>query len=190
MTTPTYVTPPVVRILMEERDYSRRAERIRTGGRIMERKELEQMTIKALRTEGERRGLGFPSRTKKADLIDRIREQVKADQKEADKMTKVPTKAEIRAKVIAEIEPWDGPESKSPAAFIRAGILSGADQFAIWKSVTIRWPDYRGAGGFASIGTYRRRLTISEHLNENGKPTKTGKELLAELQGIEKVEVA
>ena len=75
MTIPTYVTPPVVRILMEERDYSRRAERIRTGGRIMERKELEQMTIKALRTEGEQRGVGFPSRTKKADLIDRIREQ-------------------------------------------------------------------------------------------------------------------
>ena len=98
-------------------------------------------------------------------------------------MTKVPTKAEIRAKVIAEIEPWDGPESKSPAAFIRAGILSGADQFAIWKGVTIRWPDYRGSGGFATIGTYLRRLTASEHLNEKGKPTKKGKELLAELQG-------
>ena len=183
MTTPPFVTPPAVRILMEMRDYSRRAERIKTGGRIMEREELEQMTIKELQAEGKRLGLGVPSRTKKADLIGRIRKQVKADQKEADKMTKVPTKAEIRAKVIAEIEPWDGPESKSPAAFIRAGILSGADQFAIWKRVTIRWPDYRGSGGFASIGTYLRRLTASEHLNENGKPTKTGKELLAELQG-------
>ena len=149
----------------------------------MEREELEQMTIKELQTEGKRLGLGFPSRIKKADLIGRIRKQVKANQKEADKMTKVPTKAEIRAKVIAEIEPWDGPESKSPAAFIRAGILSGADQFAIWKAITIRWPSYRGAGGFGSIGTYIRRLTISEHLNEKGKPTKKGKELLAELQG-------
>ena len=154
----------------------------------MEREELEQMTIKELQAEGKRLGLGLPSRIKKADLIGRIRKQVKADQKEADKMTKVPTKAEIRAKVIAEIEPWDGPESKSPAAFIRAGILSGADQFAIWKAVTIHWPDYRGSGGFGSIGTYTRRLTISEHLNEKGKPTKKGKKLLAELQGDEKVE--
>ena len=154
----------------------------------MERKELEQMTIKALRTEGERRGVGFPSRTKKADLIDRIREQVKADQKEAAeaKDWKKATKAEIRARIIAETEPWDGPESKSPAAFIRAGILSGADQFAIWKAVTIHWPDYRGSGGFASIGTYLRRLTASEHLNEKGKPTKAGKKLLAELQRVEK----
>ena len=173
---------------MEERDYSRRAERIRTGGRIMERKELEQMTIKALRTEGERRGLGFLSRPKKADIIDRIMEQVETDQKEAAeaKDWKKPTKAEIRARIIAETEPWDGPESKSPAAFIRAGILSGIDPYAIWKTVTIRWPDYRGAGGFGTISTYLRRLTASEHLNENGKPTKTGKKLLAELQGVEK----
>ena len=184
MTTPPFVTPPAVRILMEMRDYSRRAERIKTGGRIMEREELEQMTIKELRTEGKRLELGFPSGSKKTDLIDKILAKDKADRKEADKMTKVPTKAEIRAKVIAEIEPWDGPESKSPAAFIRAGILSGADRFAIWKAVTIHWPDYRGSGGFGSIGTYIRRLTISEHLNEKGKPTKKGKELLAELQGV------
>ena len=43
-----------------------------------------------------------------------------------------------------------------------------------------------GAGGFNSINVYFRRLTASEHLNENGKPTKTGKKLLAELQGDEK----
>ena len=152
----------------------------------MEREELEQMTIKELQTEGKRLGLGVPSRIKKADLIGRIRKQVKADQKEADKMTKVPTKAEIRAKVIAEIEPWDGPESKSPAAFIRAGILAGINPYAIWKTITIRWPSYRGAGGFNSINVYVRRLTASEHLNEKGKPTKTGKKLLAELQGDEK----
>ena len=174
---------------MEERDYSRRAERIQTGGRIMERKELEQMTIKELRTEGEGRGLKFLSRPKKADLIDRIREQVKADQKDAAeaKDWKKPTKAEIKARILAETEPWDGPESKSPAAFIRAGILSGINPYAIWKAVTIRWPDYRGAGGVGTIATYRRRLTASGHLmNENGKPTKTGKKLLAELQGVEK----
>ena len=112
----------------------------------MERKELEQMTIKALRTEGERRGLGFPSRTKKADLIDRI----EADQKEVSevKSLRKPTKAEIREKILAEVEPWEGPDSKTPAAFIQAGILSGIDPHAIWKAVTISWPDYRGAGGF------------------------------------------
>ena len=153
----------------------------------MERKELEQMTIKALRTEGEQRGLRFLSRPKKADLIDRIMEQVEEAAEAKD--WKKATKAEIRARIIAETKPWDGPESKSPAAFIRAGILSGIDPYAIWKSVTIRWPDYRGAGGFRTISTYVRRLTISEHLNENGKPTKTGKKLLAELQGVEKVEV-
>ena len=60
MTTPPFVTPPRVRILMEMRDYSRRAERIKTGGRIMERKELEQMTIKELQAEGKRLGLGGP----------------------------------------------------------------------------------------------------------------------------------
>ena len=98
MTTPPFVTPAHVRILMEVRDYFSHAERIKTGGRIMERKELEQMTIKELQAEGKRLGLGVPSRIKKTDLIDRIRKQVKADQKEADKMTKVPTKAEIRAK--------------------------------------------------------------------------------------------
>ena len=43
-----------------------------------------------------------------------------------------------------------------------------------------------GAGGFRTISTYLRRLTASGHLSENGKPTKTGKELLAELQGVEK----
>ena len=151
----------------------------------MERKELEQMSVKELQAEGKKRGLGFRSQTKKADLIDRIRDQVKADQKEAEeaKDWKKATKAEIRARTIALTEPWDGPESKSPAAFIRAGLLSEADQFAIWKGVTIRWPDYRGSGGFASIGTYLRRLTASEHLKK-GKPTKAGKELLAELQGV------
>ena len=158
----------------------------------MERKELEQMSVKELRAEGKRRGLGFPSQTKKADLIDRIRDQVKADQKEAAeaKDWKKPTKIEIRARIIALTEPWEGPDSKTPAAFIRAGILSGIDPHAIWKSVTISWPDYRGAGGFRSVGVYFRRLAKSGHLNESGKPTKKGKELLAELQGIEKVEVA
>ena len=154
----------------------------------MKRTELEQMTIKELRTEGKRLELGFPPRSKKADLIDRILEQDKADRKEdaEAKKSKKPTTAEIRARAIAETEPWDGGSvAKTPAAFIRAGLLSGADQFAIWKGVTIRWPDYRGSGGFASIGTYLRRLTISEHLKK-GKPTKTGKVLLAELLGLEK----
>ena len=158
----------------------------------MKRTELEQMTIKELREEGKRLELGFPPRSKKADLIDRILAKDKADRKQdaEAKKSKKPTTAEIRAQVIAETEPWDGgSEAKTPAAFIRAGLLSEADQFAIWKGVTIRWPDYRGSGGFASIRTYLRRLTASEHLKK-GKPTKTGKELLAELLGIEKVEVA
>ena len=89
----------------------------------MERKELEQMSVKELQAKGKKRGLGFRSQTKKADLIDRIRDQVKDDQKEAEeaKDWKKATKAEIRARTIALTEPWDGPESKSPAAFIRAG---------------------------------------------------------------------
>ena len=154
----------------------------------MEREELEQMTIKELQTEGKRLGLGVPSRIKKADLIGRIRKQVKANQKEEAeaKKAKKPTRKELIAKIVAETEAWDGPESKSPAALIRAGILAGINPYAIWKTVTIRWPSYRGAGGFNSINVYLRRLTASEHLNENGKPTKTGKKLLAELQGDEK----
>ena len=155
----------------------------------MKRTELEQMTIKELRAAGKRLELGFPPRSKKADLIDRILAKDKADRKQdaEAKKSKKPTTAEIRAQAIAETGPWDGPETKTPAAFIRAGLLSEADQFAIWKGVTIRWPDYRGSGGFASIGTYLRRLTASEHLKK-GKPTKTGKVLLAELLGLEKVE--
>ena len=91
----------------------------------MEREELEQMTIKELQTEGKRLGLGVPSRIKKADLIGRIRKQVKANQKEEAeaKKAKKPTRKELIAKIVAETEAWDGPESKSPAALIRAGIL-------------------------------------------------------------------
>ena len=87
--------------------------------------------------------------------------------------------------------PWDGPEWKcpTPAAFIKAGLLLGVAPRPIWRAVQARWPDYRGASGFGSIGVYRRDLQKKKLLNRTARITPAGREILAELQGVEKVEV-
>ena len=52
------------------------------------------------------------------------------------------TKKEAREQMIADADPWEGPEweCKTPAAFVQAGLLLGIDPYSIWKAITIRWP--------------------------------------------------
>ena len=87
--------------------------------------------------------------------------------------------------------PWDGPEWKcpTPASLMKAGLLLGVAPRPIWRAVQARWPDYRGASGFGSVGVYRRDLQKEKLLNRTARITPAGREILAELQGVEKVEV-
>ena len=88
--------------------------------------------------------------------------------------------------------PWDGPEWKcpTPASLIKAGLLLGVAPRPIWLAVQARWPDYKGASGFGSVGVYRRDLQKKKLLHvRTARITPTGREILAGLQGIEKVEV-
>ena len=87
--------------------------------------------------------------------------------------------------------PWDGPKWKcpTPASLMRAGLLLGIAPRPIWRAVQARWPDYRGASGFGSVGVYRRNLQKEKLLNyRTARVTPAGREILAELQGVEKVE--
>ena len=87
--------------------------------------------------------------------------------------------------------PWDGPEWEcpTPASLMKAGLLLGIAPRPIWRAVQVRWPDYRGASGFGSVGVYRRDLQKEKLLNyRTARITPAGREILAELQGIEKVE--
>ena len=87
--------------------------------------------------------------------------------------------------------PWDGPEWKcpTPASLMKAGLLLGVAPRPIWRAVQARGPDYRGASGFGSVGVYRRDLQKEKLLNRTARITPAGREILAELQGVEKVEV-
>ena len=87
--------------------------------------------------------------------------------------------------------PWDGPEWKcpTPASLIRSGLLLGVAPRPIWRAVPARWPDYKGASGYGSVGVYRRDLQKKKLLNRTARLTPAGREILAELQGVEKVEV-
>ena len=87
--------------------------------------------------------------------------------------------------------PWDGPEWEcpTPASLIKAGLLLGIAPRPIWRTVQARWPDYRGASGFGSIGVYRRDLQKKKLLHYRGaRITPAGREILVGLQGVEKVE--
>ena len=87
--------------------------------------------------------------------------------------------------------PWDGPEWKcpTPASLIRSGLLLGVAPRPIWRAVQARWPDYKGASGYGSVGVYRRDLQKKKLLNRTARLTPAGREVLAELRGVEKVEV-
>ena len=83
--------------------------------------------------------------------------------------------------------PWDGPEWKcpTPASLMRAGLLLGIAPRPIWRAVQARWPDYRGASGFGSVGVYRRDLQKEKLLNyRTARITPAGREILAELRGV------
>ena len=56
--------------------------------------------------------------------------------------------------------PWGGPEWKcpTPASLMKAGLLLGIAPRPIWRAVQARWPDYKGASGYGSVGVYRRDL--------------------------------
>ena len=85
--------------------------------------------------------------------------------------------------------PWDGPEWKcpTPASLIKAGLLLGVAPRPIWLAVQARWPDYKGASGFGSVGVYRRDLQKKKLLHvRTARITPAGQEILAELQGDEK----
>ena len=86
--------------------------------------------------------------------------------------------------------PWGGPEWKcpTPASLMKAGLLLGIAPRPIWRAVQARWPDYKGASGYGSIGVYRRDLQKEKLLNRTARITPAGREILAGLQGIEKVE--
>ena len=87
--------------------------------------------------------------------------------------------------------PWDGPEWEcpTPASLMKAGLLLGIAPRSIWRAVQARWPDYKGASGYGSVGVYRRDLQKEKLLNRTARITPAGREILAELQGVEKVEV-
>ena len=88
--------------------------------------------------------------------------------------------------------PWDGPKWKcpTPASLMKAGLLLGIAPRSIWRAVQARWPDYKGASGYGSVGVYRRDLQKKKLLHYRGaRITPAGREILAELQGVEKVEV-
>ena len=108
---------------------------------------------------------------------------------------KAKTKKQEREEAEAKIDPWKGPEweCKTPAAFIKSGLLEGIDPVAIGKGVAKLWPEYRGAGGpVASARVYRNRMTKSGHLAiAGGVASKTvkGQALLVEWKsGAEKAE--
>ena len=87
--------------------------------------------------------------------------------------------------------PWDGPdwECPTPASLIKAGLLLGIAPRSIWRTVQAHWPDYRGASGFGSVGVYRRDLQQKKLLHSRtARITPAGREILAGLQGVEKVE--
>ncbi len=81
--------------------------------------------------------------------------------------------------------PWDGPEWKcpTPASLIRSGLLLGVAPRPIWRAVQARWPDYKGASGYGSVGVYRRDLQKKKLLNRTARLTPAGREVLAELRG-------
>ena len=86
--------------------------------------------------------------------------------------------------------PWDGPEWEcpTPASLMKAGLLLGIAPRPIWRAVQARWPDYKGASGYGSVGVYRRDLQKKKLLHYRGaRITPAGREILAELQGVEKV---
>ena len=71
---------------------------------------------------------------------------------------------------------------------MKAGLLLGVAPRSIWRAVQARWPDYKGASGYGSVGVYRRDLQKEKLLNRTARITPAGREILAELQGVEKVE--
>ena len=83
--------------------------------------------------------------------------------------------------------PWDGPEWKcpTPASLMRAGLLLGIAPRSIWRAVQARWPDYKGASGYGSVGVYRRDLQKEKLLNyRTARITPAGREILVGLQGV------
>lgn len=58
----------------------------------------------------------------------------------------------------------------------------------IWKAVLTRWPKYRGASGFGSVGVYRRELIKKGLLTTKATLTKKGREYLSKLENPEKVQ--
>ena len=83
--------------------------------------------------------------------------------------------------------PWDGPEWKcpTPASLMRAGLLLGIAPRSIWRAVQARWPDYKGASGYGSVGVYRRDLQKKKLLNyRTARITPAGREILVGLQGV------
>ncbi len=197
MTDASSLTREPVRILLARRGQSGSPEGDQTGDGIMEitavdrerlGKDLEGLVKKDLVEMGNGLGMGISIRNKKADIVEAIIKRrwlddkaVEAEiQKGKEKPTRTPTKKEVREQMIADADPWEGPEweCKTPAAFVQAGLLLGIDPYSTWKAITIRWPDYRGAGGFGTIGTYRGRMKASGALTKDGKPGEKGKEML------------
>ena len=87
--------------------------------------------------------------------------------------------------------PWDGPdwECPTPASLIKAGLLLGIAPRPIWRAVQAHWPDYKGASGYGSVGVYRRDLQQKKLLHSRtARITPAGREILAGLQGVEKLE--
>ena len=73
--------------------------------------------------------------------------------------------------------PWDGPEWKcpTPASLMKAGLLLGVAPRPIWRAVQARWPDYKGASGYGSVGVYRRDLQKKKLLHLSGSPNHSGR---------------
>ena len=73
--------------------------------------------------------------------------------------------------------PWGGPEWKcpTPASLMKAGLLLGIAPRPIWRAVQARWPDYKGASGYGSVGVYRRDLQKKEAVALSGSPDHSGR---------------